>query len=71
MSDTHHEPRTTLRMPDETKAAVKRVLDDAGWTFQQFVLASIAELLKRPKTRLAQLAPHRPAERRGRPKKQS
>jgi hypothetical protein len=71
MADQHKEDRTTLRMPAETKAGVKQVLGDNGWTFQDFALAAIGMLLKRPKTFLAQLEPFRLAERRGRPKKEA
>jgi hypothetical protein len=69
MSDTHNEGRTTLRLPDETKAGIKRELAVAGWTLQEFWLACAAMLLRRPKTFLAELDRFRPEERRGRPRK--
>ncbi len=69
--DRHRIGNYPVRIEPDIKERLKAVLEDAGWTLQDFFLASVTELLKRPKTRLAQLAPHRSAERRGRPRKQS
>lgn len=67
--DQHREDRTTLRLPEDTKSGIKKALDGAGWTMQEFWLACAGMLLKRPKTFLAELERFRPDERRGRPKK--
>lgn len=67
--DRHLIGNYPVRIEPEARKRLKAILEESGWTLQGFFLASVAELLKRPKTRLAQLAPFRPAERRGRPKK--
>jgi hypothetical protein len=67
MPDPHREPKSTLRLPDETKTRLKGALAEAGWTLQEFWLACAAMLLRRPKTFLAELERFRPGERRGRP----
>jgi hypothetical protein len=71
MPDPHREDRTTLRLPADVKAGIKRVLGDADWTLQEFWLACAAMLLRRPKTFLAELEKFRVGERRGRPKKKA
>ena len=69
MPDQHREDRTTLRLPEDTKVGLKRVLGEAGWTLQEFWLACAAMLLRRPKTFLTELERFRVGERRGRPRK--
>lgn len=69
MVDQHKERRLALRMPQDTREQVWDVLKDAGWGPQEFWLAVVGMLLKRPKTFLAELERFRPGERRGRPKK--
>ncbi len=67
--DRHLVTNYPVRIEPDTKQRLKAVLEESEWTLQDFFLACVAMLMKRPKTFLAQLAPHRPAERRGRPKK--
>jgi hypothetical protein len=71
MPDQHRETKATVRPPAALRAAAQDVLDDADdWTFNDFVVACLAMLVKRPKTFLRQLEPFKPPRKRGRPPKQ-
>jgi hypothetical protein len=70
MPDLHRESTSTARPPVEVKKAAQAVLDAAGWTFNDFVVACLLMLAKRPKTFLRQLESFRPPPNRGRPKRQ-
>jgi hypothetical protein len=70
MPDPHREPRVTVRLPEPTRKAWRDTLTAHQWGPQEFWLAVVGMLLKRPKTFLAQLEAFRPGERRGRPAKE-
>ncbi len=70
-----HKNKPTLRVPDELKAAVQKALEgqpesDEPWTMQTIVLATLAEYVRRPRTREKQLEPFKPPYKRGRPRKE-
>jgi hypothetical protein len=71
MPDLHRQNRATVRPPPEVKQAAQDALAGTGWTFNDFVVACLAMLVKRPKTFLKQLEPYKPESKRGRPRKQS
>jgi predicted nucleic acid-binding protein len=70
-----HKSKPTLRLPPELKAAAQKVLDDLPerdepWTLNDIAVATMAMLVKRPKTALKQLEPFKPPRKRGRPRKE-
>lgn len=69
MPDLHRENGSTVRPPAQVKADAQKVLDGAGWTFNDFVVACMRMLAKRPATFLRQLEPFKPPANRGRPRK--
>jgi hypothetical protein len=70
MPDLHRKTTVTVRASDEERASVQKALDGTDWTFNDFVLACVAMLAKRPQTFLKQLEPFKPEKRRGRPPKE-
>ena len=67
--DRHLGKRMTVRPPDDVKADAQEILNDHGWTMNDFLTACLALLTKNPKAFLARLADFRPPPRRGRPRK--
>ena len=69
-----HKTKPTVRLPDDLKAAVQKVLDDLPerdepWTVNDVAVAAVAMFVKRPKTVLKMLEPFKPPRKRGRPPK--
>jgi hypothetical protein len=70
MPDQHQQSKATVRPPAELKDAVHKVLAEADdWTVNDFVIACMRMLVKRPKTFLKQLEVFKPPRKRGRPPK--
>jgi predicted nucleic acid-binding protein len=71
MPDPHRE-QPGPRVPRELKAAAQEALKEQPdrpdpWTFNDIVVAAVAEYVKRPRTREKQLEPFKPPRKRGRP----
>lgn len=69
MPDQHQESKATVRPPAALKAAAQKVLAEHGVTLNQFFVACLLLLIKRPKTFMKQLEPLVPPLKNGRPPK--
>lgn len=68
--DCHRHPGLTVRPPRKVRETAKKVLDERGWTMQDFMTACLAAVGREPEAMLAKVAEHRVApNRRGRPPK--
>jgi hypothetical protein len=75
MPDPHKVRRSSLRVPEDLKAAALAELGQQPdrpdpWTLNDLVVAALAEYVKRPRTREKQLEAFKPARKRGRPRKE-
>lgn len=67
--DRHANPAIIVRLPPDTRDALKASLDERGLEMQAFFLACTLMLVNNPEQFLARLAERWPPRKRGRPRK--
>lgn len=67
--DRHENPGVLGRPARELRERAQEVLAAYGWSMNDFLVACLGLLTKRPKTFLRELEPFKPPRKRGRPRK--